>query len=147
MHQRVRGDHPVERLPPRVAGAGDDRRIGVRRRSVEGEHRDRAEECVEACAPRRRVSGIAMDAPSAPRSEACSAAAPWSSAPSTYDSVSTPTGRRSTNALIPTRGALLGAINSPTALSIVAGAQLGKQRHQRTRVDRLHHVVIEPGFP
>ncbi len=52
-----------------------------------------------------------------------------------------------TNALLPARGALLSTIGAPTALLILAGGKLGKQRHQSTRVDRLHHVVIEPGFP
>jgi len=59
----MHGDHPVKQIPPRIAGAGDNRRIGVRRHGIEGEHRDRAEECVEACRSRRRVGDIAMNAP------------------------------------------------------------------------------------
>ena len=54
---------------------------------------------------------------------------------------------RSTNALLPTRGALLSVIDSPAVRPVMAGTRLGKQRRQSTRVDRLHHVVIEPGFP
>jgi hypothetical protein len=62
MDERLRCDHSVKQLAPRITGMSDNSSIGVRSRIIEGERRDGLQYHIKARAPNGCLCGKAVDA-------------------------------------------------------------------------------------
>ena len=61
MHQSLSCDHPVKQLPSRVAGAGDDVSIGLRRQIIERQRWNGAQHGVEPRPANNPVRRLPID--------------------------------------------------------------------------------------